>query len=86
MSGKRKGAILCSHNGKWKSEVEERLQIEGRVTLTALGKVKYKVLRHLQERKDIEVIKLQTKYMKKKEKGVGLKVTVRRLDKHKPAS
>ena len=80
MSEKQKGAILCSHNGKWKSELEERLQIDGRVTLTALGKVRYKVLRHSQERKDIEVIKLQTKYMKKKEKGVRPKVTVRRLD------
>jgi len=28
--------------------------------------------------KDIEIIKLETRYMKKREKGTGLKVTVRK--------
>ena len=46
--------------------------------LLALGDVKYKVLSYLNKRKDIEIVKLETRFMKKREKGTGLKVTVRR--------
>ena len=46
--------------------------------LLALGDVKYEVLAYLNKRKDIEIVKLETRFMKKREKGTGLKVTVRR--------
>jgi hypothetical protein len=46
--------------------------------LLALGDVKYKVLAYLNKRKDIEIVKLETRHMKKREKDTGLKVTVRK--------
>jgi len=42
-----------------------------------LGNVKYEVLAYLNKRKDIEVLKLETRQMKKREKGTGLKAIVR---------
>jgi hypothetical protein len=39
--------------------------------------VKFDVLRHIHARKDIEIVKVETRYIKKREKGTGLKVTVR---------
>jgi hypothetical protein len=52
-----------------------------RATLTAIGNVKFDVLRHIHARKDIEIVKLETRYMKKREKGTGVKVTVRSCNK-----
>jgi hypothetical protein len=52
--------------------------------LLALGDVKYEVLSYLNKRKDIEIMKLETRYMKKLEKGTGLKVTVRRCMQAEP--
>jgi hypothetical protein len=46
--------------------------------LLALGAVKYEVLAYLNRRKDIGIIKLETRYMKKREKGIGLKAMVKR--------
>jgi len=43
----------------------------------ALGDVKYDVLRYLNSRKGIEILKLETRYMKKRDKGTGLKAIVR---------
>ena len=86
MSEKRKGVIFCSYKGKWKEELEKRLQTDERVTLAAIGRVRYKLLAHLRERKDIEIVKVETRYMKNRDKGIGIKVTVRRLDKHTPTS
>jgi len=86
VSEKRKGVIFCSYKGNWKDELEERLQTDERVTLTAIGRVRYDLLEYLQKREDIEIIKLETRYMKNKDKGIGTKITVRRLDKHKPTS
>ena len=71
-----KGPIFCSKNGKWKKELEKRLQTNEKITLTALGKVRYQVLNYIRNRNDIKIVKLETKYMKKREKGLGLKVTV----------
>lgn len=79
MSEKRKGVIFCSYKGKWKDELEKRLQTSERVTLTAIGRIRYKVLAYLQERKDLEIVKLETKYMKNRDKGIGIKITVRKL-------
>ena len=42
-----------------------------------MGNVKYEVLAYLNKRKDIEVLKLETRQMKKREKGTGLKAIVR---------
>lgn len=86
MSEKRKDVIFCSYTGKWKDELEERLQTEGKVTLLAIGRVKYKLLVYLRYRKDMEIVKLETKFMKNRDKGIGLKVTVRKLSKSKPTS
>ena len=48
------------------------------MTLTALGDVRYDVMRYVERRKDVKIVKLETRYMKKREKGTGLKVIVRR--------
>ena len=74
-----KGLIMCDRAGKWKEELKRRLQTQDKVALTALGQVRYDLLRHLKERKDIEIIKLETSYMKTREKGLGLNATIRRL-------
>ena len=84
MSEKRKGVIFCSYEGKWKDELEKRLQRDERVTLLALGRIRYKLLGYLRKRKDMEIIRLETRFMKNRDKGIGLKVTVRKLSKSKP--
>jgi len=47
VSEKRKGVVFCSYQGKWKEELEERLQTDERVTLTAIGRIRYKLLAYL---------------------------------------
>jgi hypothetical protein len=47
--------------------------------------VKYEVLGYLNKRKDIEIVKLETRYMKKREKGTGLKAIVRSRRHPKPS-
>jgi len=79
VSEKRKGVIFCSYKGKWKDELAERLQTEERVTLTAIGRNRYELLAYLQKREDIEIVKLETRYMKNRDKGIGLKITVRKI-------
>jgi len=74
---KKKGPIFCAWDGKWKEELDRRLQTDERITLTALGDLKNELLRHLNQRKNIQILKIETRYMKKREKGMGLKVTVR---------
>ena len=76
---KSSGIIFCDKDGKWKEQLQRRLQTREKVTLTALGEVRYDLLRHLQKRTDVEIIKLETRYMKTREKGLGLKVTVKRV-------
>lgn len=68
---------MCRKDGLWKLELDKRLKTDDRVTLMALGDVKSELLAHLNRRKDIEIVKMETRYMKKREKGMGLKVTVR---------
>ena len=70
--------ILCGKDGKWKDKLEKCLQTDDRIVLLALGDVKYEVLAYLNKRRDIEIVKLETRFMKKRDKGTGLKVTVRR--------
>jgi len=76
---KRRCVIFCSYRGIWKDELEERLQTENKVTILALGRNMYKLLAYLRKRKDIEIFKLGTKYMKNRDKGIGIKITVRKL-------
>ncbi len=69
--------IFCGSDGEWKDELEKRLQTDDKIVLLALGDVKYEVLGYLNKRKDIEILKLETRHMKKREKGTGLKAIVR---------
>ena len=69
--------IFCGSGGEWKVELEQRLQKDDEIVLLALGDVKYEVLAYLNKRKDIEIVKLETRYMKKLEKGTGLKAILR---------
>jgi hypothetical protein len=69
--------IFCGSDGEWKNKLEKRLQTDDRIVLLALGDVKYEVLAYLNKRKDIEILKLETRQMKKRDKGTGLKATVR---------
>jgi len=73
----KKGPILCRKDGLWKLELDRRLKTDDSITLMALGDVKNELLAHLNRRKDIEIIKMETRYMKKREKGMGLKVSVK---------
>jgi hypothetical protein len=70
--------IFCDKHGEWKDKLEEYLQTKEKITLLALGNVKFDILKHVRGRKDIEIVKVETRFMKKREKGTGLKVTVRR--------
>ena len=58
------------------------MQTDERVTLTALGDVRYDVMRCVEGRKGVKVVKLETRYMESREKGLGLKVTVQKLSTH----
>jgi len=68
---------MCRKDGLWKLELERRIKTGESVTLMALGDVKNELLKHLNRRKDIEIVRMETRYMKKREKGMGLKVTVK---------
>jgi len=70
--------IFCGRDGEWKVELEQRLQKDAEIVLLALGDVKYEVLSYLNKRKDLEILRLETRQMKKREKGTGLKATVKR--------
>jgi hypothetical protein len=52
---------LCGKDGKWKDKLEKCLQTDDRIVLLALGDVKYEVLSYLNQRKDIEILKLETR-------------------------
>jgi len=80
----RSKPIFCGRNKEWRTELEERLSTDDEVVLLALGNVKYELLSHLNRRKDIKIVKLETRHMKKREKGTGLKLIVRRRQQPKP--
>ena len=44
------------------------------------GDVRYDLLRYIKKRKDVEIVKLETRYMKSREKGLGLKATIQKLE------
>lgn len=70
--------ILCRKDGLWRKKLEEQLSKNPTkyVTLLALGKVKIQVLEYLNKRNDLLVIKMETRYMKNRKKGLGLKIQV----------
>ena len=73
--------IFCGGDGEWKVLLEQCLQKDAEIVLLALGNVKYEVLAYLNKRKDMEILKLETRQMKKRDKGTGLKATVRSCSK-----
>jgi Ni,Fe-hydrogenase maturation factor len=68
--------IFCDRNGLWKEELKKRLKTNEHVTLLALGQVKQDVIAYLNSRTDLNIISIDTRYMKEKSKGLGLKVKV----------
>jgi len=67
-------SVLCGKDGKWKTRLEELLQPNQVVVLLSLGDVKYDVLSYLKAHPNIEIIEMSTRYLKKREKGLGLKI------------
>jgi hypothetical protein len=76
--------VFCGRKGRWKREIEKRLEKQDELVLYSSGNVKYDVLDYIHKNKAIEILKLETRYMKKREKGLGLKVTVRKHRQPKP--
>jgi hypothetical protein len=68
---------LCGRDDKWTDELEKHLQADKKVTPLALGNVKFRVSKYIHGRKDIEILKLETRYMKKRDKGTGFQAMVR---------
>jgi len=84
LSGDVKGKgkpVFCGKDGRWKVELEKRLPTDDEIVVLALGDVKYGVLRYLNNRKGIEILGLETRYMKKRDKGTGPKAIVRSRNK-----
>lgn len=44
------------------------------------GDVRYDLLRYIKKRRDVEIVKLETRYMKSREKDLGLKATIQKLE------
>jgi len=70
--------ILCRKDGSWKEKLKELLEKNPKehVTLLAIGEVKTDVLQYLNRQSDLHIIRLETRYMKQRRKGLGLKVQV----------
>ncbi|MEM2280982.1 MAG: hypothetical protein QXZ68_03205 [Candidatus Bathyarchaeia archaeon] len=70
--------ILCKKDGSWKGQLEKLLEKNPSepVTLLALGEVKMEILKYLNQHEDLQIIGMETRYMKKRGKGLGLKVQV----------
>ena len=73
--------VFCGRNGRWKREVEKRFEKQDELILFSSGKVKYDVLNYIHKNTDIEILKLETRYMKRREKGLGLKLVIKRKTK-----
>jgi hypothetical protein len=44
------------------------------------GDVRYDLLRYTKKRKDKEIVKPETRYMKSRQKGLGPKATIQKLE------
>jgi len=69
--------LLCAKDGKWKKDLEELLQLNQVVTLLSIGDVKYDILNYLKAHPNIQIMETSTKYYRKREKGLGLKIKVK---------
>ena len=70
--------VLCGKNGKWRTRLEELLRTPDQVVvLLSLGDVKHDTLSYLNAHPNIQIIEMSTRYIKKREKGLGLKVKVK---------
>jgi len=67
--------VFCGKDGKWKKKLEEFMQLNQ--VLLALGDVKYDVLSYLNAHPSIQIIEMSTRYIKKREKGLGLKIKIK---------
>jgi len=56
--------IFCDKHGEWKGKLEKLLQTDEKITLLALGNVKFDVLRLIHRRRDIEILKLEARQVK----------------------
>jgi len=69
--------VLYENDHKWKTKLEEPLQPNQVMMLLTLGDVKHNILSYLNAHPNIQIIELSTKHIKKREKGLGLKVKVK---------
>ena len=69
--------MLCGKAGRWKRDLEELLQLNQVVMLLSIGDVKYDTLNHLKAHPNIQILEMPTKHLKKREKGLGLKIKVK---------
>jgi hypothetical protein len=59
---------MCGKDDLWKLELNKRIKTGENVTLMALGDVKSELLPHLNRRKDIEIVRIETKVYEKRKK------------------
>lgn len=70
--------LLCKKDGKWKEKLYKSLDISEEVTLYAIGDNRYDLLGFVYQHTDLEIVDWDIHPMKKREKGLGLEMTVRR--------
>jgi hypothetical protein len=59
---------MCGKDDLWKLELNKRIKTGENVTLMALGDVKSELLLHLNRRKDIEIVRIETKVYEKRKR------------------
>jgi len=69
--------LLCGKDGRWKTRLEELVRPNQVVMLLSLGDVKYNVLSYLNAHPNIQILEMSTKCLKKRDKGLGLKIKVK---------
>ena len=78
MSGEGKGKpVFCGKDGKWKDELEKRLPTDDEIAVLALGDVKYGVLRYLNNRKALEMLKLPSEISLEIDNSFGAVVSLK---------
>jgi|YelNatPaOPRAMG01_1025707.scaffolds.fasta_scaffold04526_3 hypothetical protein len=58
--------------------MEKRLKEEDELVLLSIANVNYDVLYYILRNTAIEILKLKTRQMRKQEKGLGLKLVIKR--------
>jgi len=59
---------MCGKDDLWKLELNKRIKTGENVTLMALGDVKSELLLHLNRRKDVEIVRIETKVYEKRKR------------------